>query len=483
VVLLAVRGRRVVEPNVPTAVAVLPLADLSSTHDQEYLADGITEELIARLSQVEGLSVVGRTSAFALKGSTTDVREIGTRLGVSAVLSGSVRRADNRLRVVVQLVNASSGYQIWSETYERELADVFAVQDEIARAVVTRLRGAARAGPGGPDAAGPEVADTDDPEAYNLYLRGRFEWHRRTAAGLRAAVRYFRLATERAPEYARAYNGLADAYAVLGFYEYMPPGEAFPRAARAAREALRIRPDLAGAHATLGYVALYYEWDWARAEAEFRRAIELDPSYSTGRQWYANYLTAAGRFDEAVRQMRAAQELDPLSLIANAALGWTYYNAGEPRRAIDQLTRTLEIDAGFELAYLWRSFAHEELAQHAEQVADAERAMSLSGGSAISTAALSRALALAGQPERARATLRALEARPGAYLPAYDIAKAYAALGENATAIRWLERAHAQRSHSMVLIAVDPQLAALRGEPGYQRLVRDLRFPPTAVTR
>lgn len=476
VVFAANRMRQAADPepaNARTAMAVLPLADLSAGRDQEYLADGITEELIVRLSSITGMQVVGRTTAFALKGSANDVREIGRQLGVSAVLSGSVRRSANRLRVVVQLMDAVSGYQLWSETYEREASDVFVVQDEIARAVVTRLRGALSVA----DSTRLAIAGTDDPEAYNLYLRGRFEWHKRTESGLRSAVDYFRRATERAPTYAQAHNGLADAYAVLGFYDYLPPSEAFPRAAEAAQRALALHADLASAHATLGYVALYHEWDWARAEAEFTRAIELDPSYSTGRQWYANYLTAVARFDEAVREMRAAQELDPLSQIANAALGWIHYHAGEPQRAVDQLTHMLEINPDFELAYLWRSLAREELGQYDAQLDDVERAVTLSGGSAISTAAMSRALALSGQRERARETLRALEAKSGAYLPAYDVAKAYVALGEHDTAIRWLERAYAQRSHSMVFVAVDPQLKPLRSAPAYDRLVRLMRFP------
>jgi TolB-like protein/DNA-binding SARP family transcriptional activator/Flp pilus assembly protein TadD len=471
--LSSTRRRFAAEATIPTAVAVLPLADLSPNGDQEYLADGITEELIVRLSAIDGLRVVGRTSAFALRGSTSDVREIGTRLGVTALLSGSVRRSEGRLRIVVQLTDAVTGFQSWTETYEREAADLFAIQDEIARAVVTRLGGRTNE----IDLVPTGAADTDDPEAYNQYLRGRFEWHKRTEKGLRAAVQHFQLATERAPDYARAYSGLADAYAVLGFYEYMPPVEAFPRAAAAARHALELRPKLAGAHATLAYVALYHEWNWELAEAEFRRALELDPSYSTGRQWYGNFLTAVGRFDEATREMRAAQESDPLSLIANAALGWVHYYSGEHQRAVDQLSRALEINADFELAYLWRSLAHEELGNFPEQLRDAERAMALSGGSAISTAAWIRALARSGQTQRARAALQSLEARTDVYLPAYDIAKAHAALGDNEAALRWLERAHAQRSHSMAFVAVDPQLATLHGEPAYQQLVRQLRFP------
>lgn len=462
-------------PAEPTAIAVLPFADLSPGGDQEYFADGITEELTVRLSKVEGLQVVGRTSAFAFKGASGDLRETAERLGVTTVLVGSVRRAGDRLRVVAQLVDAASGYELWSEQYEREEEDVFAIQDEISRAIVTRLRGTlARA-----DAARLTVSSTDDPDAYNLYLRGRFEWHKRTEQGLRNAAELFDEAVSRAPEYARAHAGLGDAYAVLGFYDYLPPGDAFPRAAEAARRALDLDPTLAEAHATLGYVALYHEWDWERAEAEFRQAIELAPSYSTGHQWYANLLTAMGRFDEAAREMRAAQDLDPLSLIANAALGWVLYYARDYERAVDQCSRTLELDPRFELAHLWRGMALEEMGHMDEALASLTRATELSSGSAISRAALARSLAVAGRPDSARTLLGQLVSHgDDRYVPSFEIAKIHEALGERDRALEWLERAYAQRSHSMAFLAVDPQLAGLREHPGYVRLLARVGLDP-----
>jgi TolB-like protein/DNA-binding SARP family transcriptional activator/Tfp pilus assembly protein PilF len=463
----------------PAAIAVLPFADISAAGDQAYLADGITEDLIVKLSQVAGMNVIGRSSVYALARDQLDPKDIARRLNVSAVLEGSVRRADNRLRISVQLVDARSGFQLWSETYERELEDVFAIQDEISHAVVTQLTGRLRG-------AGPKMAamsPVDDPEAYNLYLRGRFEWHKRTEHGLRNAAAYFRQAVERAPEYARAYAGLGDALAVLGFYDYLPPDEAFPPAKDAARRALRIDPTLAQPHATLGYIALYHEWDWERSETEFLHAIHLDPSYSTGRQWYANFLTAMGRFDEAVREMRAAQDLDPLSLIANAALGWVLYYAGEHERAVAQLDRTLELNADFELAHLWLGLALEELGRFDAARQSIERAVELSAGSAISLALLARAHALAGDRERALAMLADLERRAGArYVPAFEMAKIHAALGDHQRALRWLQRAREQRSHSIAFLVVDPQLARLRNEPGFVQLVRDVGLDRRPLT-
>ncbi|HSJ25392.1 MAG TPA: BTAD domain-containing putative transcriptional regulator [Longimicrobiales bacterium] len=452
------------------AIAVMPFADISPGRDQAYLADGLTEELIVRLSQAGGMNVVGRSSVYALAGEHVDARDIAERLNVSAILEGSVRRADDRLRISVQLVDAGNGYQLWSETYEREVQDVFAVQDEIAHAVVARLTG--RLGDMNGRAA---TSPVDDPEAYNLYLKGRFEWHRRTEQGLHNAASYFRQAVERAPEYARAYAGLGDALAVLGFYDYLPPAEAFPPAREAATRAARIDPSLAQPHATLGYVALYHEWDWLRAEDEFLHATRLDPSYSTGHQWYANFLTAMGRFEEAVREMRAAQDLDPLSLIANAALGWVLYYAGEYERSIDQLDRTLELNPDFELAYLWRGLALEELDRFTDARQSLERAVELSGGTAITLAALARNHALTGDRQHARALLADLEERAGArYVPAFEVAKVHEALGDRVQALRWLERAREQRSHSIAFLVVDPQLARLRNDPDFARLVRDV---------
>ena len=453
----------------PTSIVVLPFADQSPGGDQEYFADGIAEELMVKLANMRGLNVVGRTSSFAFKGKTPDTREIASRLNVNAILSGSVRKAESRLRVTAQLVDAKTGYEMWSETYDRAESDVLDIQDEISRAIVMRLRGQfVRA-----DDAARAPASTDDAEAYNLYLRGRFEWHKRTETGMRNAVKYFGEATRRAPAYARAHAGLGDAYAVLGFYDYLSPGEAFPNAKASALRALELDPTLGEAHATLGYVALYYEWDWPRAEREFLRSIEMDPGYSTGRQWYANYLTAMGRFDEAVREMRAAQDIDPLSLIANAALGWVLYYAGEYERAVQQLDRTLELNPNFELAHLWRGLALEELHNYPAAISSMERAVQLSGGSGISTSLLARTYARAGQLARARTTLARIEQRQGArYVPSFEIAKVHAALGENRDAIHWLQRAANERSHSIAFLMVDPQLRELRAHKDFLAMAR-----------
>ncbi|MDH3223519.1 MAG: tetratricopeptide repeat protein, partial [Gemmatimonadota bacterium] len=448
-----------------TSLMVLPFTDLSHEGTEERLADGITEELIARLSNTE-LRVMGRTSAFAYKGRSTDAREIGHSLGVGAVLNGSVRRSGDRLRISAQLENTSDGFELWSETYERNTADIFAIQDDIARAIVSRLTDTDA------DPAPLPRRPAADPEAYNLYLNGRFEWHKRTEAGLRSAVEYLEQALARAPEYARAHAGLGDAYAVLGFYDYLPPGEAFPKAAEAARRAIELDPLLAEPHATLGYVALYYGWDGEEAEGHFRRAIELSPGYSTGHQWYANLLTAQGRFEEAVVEMRTATELDPLSLIANTALGWVHYYQGDFAAALDQLDHARSLDPDFELAHLWTGLTLEAMGRTQASLNALRRTVDFAR-SAISRAALARGLALAGREDEARAMLVDLEAEAaGGYAPAFEIAKVHEALSQPDSAMAWLGRALEERSHSMVFLSVDPQLQGLRGRSDFQEMVR-----------
>lgn len=448
----------------PSSMAVLPFEDLSPGGGQQYLGDGIAEELIGRLSDTDGIRVVGRTSSFVFRNRPTDLRDIGQTLDVGAIVEGSVRRAGQRLRISVRLVDTNTGFDMWQETFERTPDDIFSIQDDIARAIVSRLRG-----PDGPIPAPSAVAD---PVAYNLYLAGRYEWHKRSEDGLRAAARKFREAVERSPTYARAHAGLGDALAVLGFYDYLPPGEAFPAAAEAARRAIELDSTLAEPHATLGYVALYHDWDAQRSEEEFLKALSLEPSYSIGHQWYANLLTASGRFEEAMREMRAARELDPLSLIASAALGFVYNYAGQHERAVEQLEGTLELAPEFELAHLWLGMSLEGLGRTGESLAALRRAEELSG-SAISRAALARGLFLAGLTEEAGQRLDELERRAETgYAPSFEIAKIHAARGDREEVTRWLLRAYEERSHSLAFLAVDPQLEGWREDPDFQALLQ-----------
>lgn len=471
---LLMSGLRVFWPK-PTAtvtatslrsVAVLPFADLSPARDQEYFSDGIAEELSTRLGRVRGLKVAARTSAFAFKGTDTDAKAIGQALNVEALLEGSVRQAEGRVRIAVRLVGARDGYQIWADTWDRSGHDVLEVQDEIAAGVLRALR------------AGPVTgAATNSPRrpidlaAYDLYLQGRYFWHQRTRESLTRAAAAFDRAVTLAPAYAEAHSGLADAYAVLGFYDHLPPREAFPRAKAAAQRALAINSQLAEAYASLGYVALYYDWNWVAAERALDRAIELNPSYSVSHQWLANYLVARGRFDEAVAAMRTAQEVDPLSLIASAALGWVHYYRRDFDAAVQQCRRTIELNPNFEQAWLWGGSAHEAAGRYAEALEMLQTAADLSRRSAIVLTALGRAHALSGDLSAARQIVEELHRDHAGYLPAYEMAKLHLALREPAEALTWLRRAYDERSHSLVFLAVDPQLDPLRSDPGFRDLL------------
>ncbi len=456
-------------PPVSASVAVLPFDDIGASEDDRHFTDGVTEEILANLARIGELRVIARASVMRYRDVDRSVPDIAEELGVGYVVEGSVRRDGERVRVTARLVDAGMNSQVWAESYDRRLEDIFAVQSDIA----TRVADALEAELGAEVAERIERSPTDDLEAYNLYLRGRYYWHRRTERDLRESARFFERAVERDSGYARAWAGLADAYAVMAFYDYLPPRTAYPRAKEAAERALAIDDGLAEAHASLGYVALYYDWDGARAEVAFRRAIELNPSYSVGHQWYANLLVATGRFEEAAREMNRAREVNPLSLIANGALGWVYHYAGRYDEAVRQCERALEMDPAWDLGHLWRGLALERLGRTGEAVSSLRRAMELSGGSGITRAALAHALAGAGRVGEARRLLQELTAagEDGSYQPSFEIAKVHLALGDEEAALDRLERAYEERSHSMAFLEVDPQLAALRSRPRFRRLV------------
>jgi serine/threonine-protein kinase len=455
---------------VPATVAVLPFVDRSPGRDQEYFSDGITEELISTLARTEGVRVASRTSSFAFKNRNADIRVIADSLDVATVVEGSVRRDGEALRIDARLVNASDGSLLWTDSFDRRSGDAFMVQQEIARAIAQTLRVKLVGGSGSSGVPAPDEA------AYEWYLKGRYAWYTRSEEGLRTAVTYFQRAVDEDSLYVQAHAGLADAYAVLGFYDYMTPMDAFPKAEASARRAADLAPFLAGPRATLGYAALYHRWDFKKGEEEFRRSISLNATYSTAHQWYANLLTAAGRFDEAEREMRRAQEIDPLSLIASAALGWVQYYAGDYAAAAAQCLRTLELNPTYGLAHLWRGWALQEMDSLDAAVESHRQALAVSDSSALYIASLARSLAKRGDRAEAESLLQRLQARlnAGTYTPAYEIAKVHEALGRPDEALKWLDRAFEQRAHSMVFLRVDPQLKQLRSHPRFRELVRQV---------
>jgi eukaryotic-like serine/threonine-protein kinase len=468
-------SREPVRPDVPpdaaslTSVAVVPFENRSPDQQDEYFSDGLTEELLHRLAQVSGLRVAARTSSFAFKGRTAEIEEIARQLQVDRIVSGSVRRAGSRLRVTVQLIEAGSGRPVWSEQYEREASDAFDVQDEIARAIAERL-GRESTMPAAPTAAA--ARQGVPPEAFELYLKGRYEWNRRTQEGAVASLDLYSRALQLAPDYARAHAGLAEAYAVSGFYGYLPPHEAFTRAREAAHRALDLDPGMAESHNTLGYVSLYYDWDFEAAEQRFLHAIELSPRYSVAHQWYGNALTVMGRFDEAAASMRRAQEYDPLAPIAQAALGWTYMYARDYGAAERQLRTMLTAHPAYFTSHLWLAETLERSGRADEAIAVLDEARRLSPDNVLAEFARARALARLGRHDDARAALaRTRERQNTQYVVSYPQALVLAALGDHEGAFAALEQALRDREHSIAFLSIDPSLDPLRASPRFQQLV------------
>ena len=465
------------------SIAVLPFTNLSGTDANAYFADGVSEELMYLLTRTPGLRVASRTSAFACRELRLDAREVAERLNVAWLVEGSVRRAGDMLRIVAQLTDASSGYLVWSESYDRTSSDILGIQAEIAGAIASRLASSL----GGTGAAvPPSVARAaKDPDTYDLYLRARYQWHRRSEQSLRDSVPLFEQVVTRDPEYARAWVGLADTYAVMGVYDYLPPRLAFPLADSAARHAIVLDGSLAAPYATLAYVDTYFRWDWRSAEDTFRRAIELEPAYSVAHQWYSNLLVARGRFEEAEWEMRRAAELDPLSMIAHAGIGWLLIFAGQFDRAIHQLQLSLKLDADFGLAHLWLGLAHLYAHRPTQAIPCLARMLSLAEigtyESVLALGALARAHAAAGTLDEAEAILAGLleQEDHGRYVSSFQLGKVLLALGDVPSALSRLERAFDERSHSMVFLRVDPQLSALSHEPRYQRLVDAVEMEST----
>ena len=459
------------------SVAVLPFVNMSPDSDNEYFSDGMTEEIINALSRLEGLRVASRTSAFAFKGKGADLATVGERLNVGTVLEGSVRKAGNRVRVTAQLIRIADDDHLWSDRFDSALEDIFAVQDRIAQAIVDVLRVKLLG-----DKAAFVAPGTKDVRAYELYLKGRYFWNKRDERDVRRGITHFEEAVASDATYALAHVGLADSYNILGFYDLIPPREAFSRAKAAAARALDLDPDLAEAHTSLGYARFYHDWDWEGAEAAYRRAIALKPGYATAHQFYANALDLLGRVDEAEREWQRSLELDPLALIINAGLGWHLYFAGRFEPAVTALRRALEMDATFVPANVWLGLAYAQLGRPEESVAALADAVRHSENSPSTVAELARARALAGDTAGARELLAGLDARGAErYVPPYEVAGVHFALGDRDRGFDLLEQAFRDRSHSMAFMKVDPRFADLRDDRRYRDLLGRVGLGATAV--
>ncbi len=443
------------------SVAVLPLKNLTGGPADEYLVDGLTEGLISEVSKIPNLKVICRGSVFAFKDKEIDPQAVGKRLGVVSLLEGSVRKNKDSTHVDIRLVSADDSRVLWTLSADRPLNDFVAIEDELARGISAALRPALKM------PAAQRVAKTHTPnsEAYQCYLKGRFLWNKRTAEDIRKSIDYFNQAIEADPGYPLAYAGLADAFALLNYYDGSRPSESFPKSARAAEKALQIDDTLAEAHASLAYTKRAYEWDWAGAEREFRRAIELNPNYATAHFWYGEHLVYLGRFEEGIAEIKRAEELDPLSMIISGSLGWAFHMARQPDRAIAQVRKTLDLDPNFSMTHFYLGMAYEGKEMYREAIAAYQKAAELSPkGPGI--VGLGHAYAKLGMKDEAQAVLTELkqrvennQARPSA--PAIVCA----GLDDADCAFEWMERAYAEHAEGVVYLKAQPFFDGLRSDP------------------
>jgi TolB-like protein/DNA-binding SARP family transcriptional activator/tetratricopeptide (TPR) repeat protein len=471
------------EPTVArTSIAVLPFANLSADPAKDYFSDGLAEELIGVLGRIEGLRVAARTSSFALAGRGLDVRTIGDTLDVATVLEGSVRRDGSRIRIGARLVDAASGYQIWSEEYHRELRDIFAVQDEIASAIAGALEMKLAGGPGGPARRrSPSV------EAHDLYLRGVFVRNQLTAEGLGRAVDYFDRAIQIDSGYALAYAGKASAIAPLVWYGHLPRAQGLPAMRAASRRALELDPDLGEAHVAQGMFEFYFEWNWPAAEREFQRAVALNPSDPHAHHMYANYLTAMGRMDEALAERSRALALDPLSIRSGILLGRDYLIAGRYEDAIEQFRRMIEIDSTSPLALgtgqegtFGLGDVYDRQGRDAEAFAEYLRGARLEGMRPAQLVALRQAFESGGLRGYWRRRL-ALELEDTASPPEpLRVASMWARIGDADQAARWVQRAYEARSMALPFLGVMPPYDGVRAHPGIAAVLRRMRLTEAA---
>jgi serine/threonine-protein kinase len=459
-------------------IAVLPFVNSSPDPDNEYLSDGITDELINALAKVEGLRVASRTSVFALKGKAQDVRAIGALLEASEVLEGSVRRSGENLRITVQLTSTDDGRLVWSERYDRKLIDVFAIQDEIARTIVTTLRSTSFADL----AAAAPNRHTENVQAYGLYLRGRYAWNKRTSEGVYEGIRFFEEAIALDPTYALAYTGLADSFSLHIDYRNVPVHEGHQKAKFYARKAIELDDTLAEAHASLAWSLFIYDWNWDEAAREFRRAIELDPRYAPAHQWYAFMLASQGTFDEALLEAHTAQENDPASVSVRRSLGYCYLYARKYEQARYHLDRAVAMNPTAEETYRIQGLILTFQKQFRVAEGVLREAMALAPQSGTYTkVTLAYSLAAAGDRSYALQVASELEEkRKSEYVSPVEQAIVHIALDEKEKALDWVDRAIDERRGWAAYLRVHPIVDPLRNEPRFAELVNRMKFDAPA---
>ncbi|MGH3119350.1 MAG: TPR end-of-group domain-containing protein [Gaiellales bacterium] len=466
------RGRPAESPPGIDSLAVLPFANASGDPETDYLSDGITESLINRLSQIPRLRVVPRSTTFRYKGRDIDPNKAGRQLKVRALLTGKVLHRGDTLSVQAELVDVTQNAQLWGERFVRRDSDLLAVEDEIARQITDNLRLKLT----GEERERLVRRETENIEAYRLYLKGWYHWSKRTGQDLKKAAGYFEQAIATDPGYASPHAGLADAYVVMGFFDAGAPVDLFSKAKAAARRALEIDPTLQEAEAALAIVTAILDWDWDAADETFQRAMKRKPAYWLTHTHYAMTLAARGRFEEAVAEVRRGQALEPLSLVAHHHVAWISLLARRYDDAIAECRSALEMDPAFAMAHHWMGVGLEQKGLYEEAIVSLDQAVKCSGGASIMASSAAHAYAVSGQIEEARRRLAELQgAPPGRYVQPYGIALVCAGLGATEEALRWLEKAHREHAGWWVLWAKgDPRLDVLRDDARFQDLLRRL---------
>jgi len=458
-----------------TSLAILPLANISGDPEMEYLSEGVTESIINTLSQLPKLRVVARSTVFRYKGQEVDPQQVGRELGVQAVLTGRVRQTADRLMIAIELTDVASDSQLWGEHYNRNLSDIFEVQEKIAGEITEKLRLKLNR----KDKGRLKKRHTDSVDAYHAYLKGRYFWYQRTEEALRRGIEYFNKAIEHDPSYAAAYDGLSDSYALLALRGLIPAREAFLKAKAAAKRALQIDDALGEAHASLAHIRLH-EWDWAGLEEQFKRAIELSPGHAIAYHWYSEYLRAMGRSDESIAIAKRAQEVDPLSPVISVTLAGACYFARLYDQAIEHLHKGLEINPDHFLLRFQLGLAYLQKEMHEEAIEEMRRAVSLSGSSTETLSGLGQAYAAAGMQEEVRKVLDDLnEQSEKRYVSPYYVAKIYAALGDKEQALGWLERGFKECNPDFIELNVEPQFDHIRSDPRFTDLLRRVGLLPS----
>ena len=468
----AVRPQRV--PKIIDSLAVLPFENASGDPEHEYLNDGITGSLINTLATLPKLRVMARSTVFRYKGKEIDPQAVGRELNVRAVLTGRIMQSGGSLRIGAELVDVATGSQLWGAQYNRKPGDIFVVQDEISNEISEKLRLQLTR----TEKKRLTRHHTENAEAYRFYLQGRHHWNRWTEEGFYKAIEYFQQAVDKDPSYALAYTGIADSYVLLGWNSYLPPQEAFPKGKAAAMTALRLDPDLAEAHASSAALLWLHDWQWAAAQTEFKRSLELNPTYPTANHWNAEYLMTMGREAEAIDRMKNGQQLDPLSLIINVAVGRALYLARRYDEAVEQLLRTIELDPNYPVTYWILGLVRRETNCYELAIAEGEKAVNLSGGSPLMRGALAQSYGKAGRTTEA---LRALDdltkLAKQKYAAPYFFAGIHLGLGEDDRAIDCLEKSFEEHSHWLIYLHIDPSMDSLRDNPRFQDLVRRVGLP------